>query len=256
MDFSFRNNQGTGKKNFPTYNGKRAMLNWLHGRCIFGRRVRKLAAHLAEIIPPGARVLDVGCGDGAVARALLDLRPDLDVAGLDVLARPQSHIPVSLFDGQSLPFENDAFDVVLFVDVLHHTDDPMVLLREADRVAKRAVVIKDHTTTGLGASWTLRFMDHVGNARHGVALPYNYWSHARWQQAFHDLGWNVAQWKRKLGLYAWPINWLFGRSLHFIACLEPMKNQPFRENFASSLDSSSMGMPVISAMSSSMEAWK
>jgi len=194
-------------------------LNWLHSNCIFGRRVRKIADHLAEVIPPNARVLDVGCGDGAIARTLLSRRPDLDVTGLDVLVRPACHIPVQPFDGQTLPFAAGSVDVVLFVDVLHHTDDPMVLLREADRVARQAVVIKDHTTTGLAAASTLRFMDYVGNAHHGVALPYNYWSQDRWNGAFAELKWNVANWKRKLGLYRWPLNWIFGRSLHFVTCL-------------------------------------
>ena len=55
----------------------------------------------------------------------------------------------------------------MFVDVLHHTDDPMVLLREAGRVASGFVLIKDHTQNGILAGRRLRFMDWVGNARHG-----------------------------------------------------------------------------------------
>jgi ubiquinone/menaquinone biosynthesis C-methylase UbiE len=50
----------------------------------------------------------------------------------------------------------------MFVYVLHHTNDPEVLLREAQRVALKAVVLKDHTRNGLLAYTTLRFMDWVG----------------------------------------------------------------------------------------------
>jgi hypothetical protein len=39
----------------------------------------------------------------------------------------------------------------------------MILLREAARVAREAVVIKDHTKNGLAADATLRFMDRIGN---------------------------------------------------------------------------------------------
>jgi hypothetical protein len=39
--------------------------------------------------------------------------------------------------------------VVLFVDVLHHSKDPMILLREAVRMVRKAIVIKDHTLAGL-----------------------------------------------------------------------------------------------------------
>ena len=41
-------------------------------------------------------------------------------------------------------------------------------------MAKHGLVIKDHTVTGLLARPTLRLMDVVGNAPHGVALTYNY----------------------------------------------------------------------------------
>ena len=76
----------------------------------------------------------------------------------------------------------------MLVDVLHQTDDPMNLLREAVRVARQAIVIKDHLLQGAFAYPTLRFMDWVGNARHGVALPYNYWTPAEWHGAFDKLG--------------------------------------------------------------------
>ena len=106
------------------------------------------------------------------------------MSGIDVLVRPETKIPVQPFDGQRIPFADGAFDAVSFVDVLHHTDDPIVLLREAVRVAKTAVVIKDHLADGVLARPTLRFMDWVGNAGHGVVLPYNYWTQPQWSRAF------------------------------------------------------------------------
>ena len=42
------------------------------------------------------------------------------------------------------------------VDVLHHTDDPMILMREAMRVTRQAILIKHHTLDGLFAGPTLR----------------------------------------------------------------------------------------------------
>ena len=65
---------------------------------------------------------------------------------------------------------------------------PTVLLREAARVARQGVVIKDHTRDGILAGPILRFMDFVGNAHHGVALPYNYWPRRCWIGAFEELG--------------------------------------------------------------------
>lgn len=195
------------------------MIGRLHGGWIHPRRARVLSRLLAALMPEGARVLDVGCGDGRVASLLLRQRPDLEVRGLEVGARAATLIPVEEFDGRTLPSPDAGFDVVLFVDVLHHTDDPQELLREGARVARRCLVIKDHLLQGPLARATLRFMDRVGNARHGVALPYNYWTPARWRQAFASLGLR-GSWETRLGLYPWPASWVFGRSLHFLARLD------------------------------------
>src|SRR5271165_1765132 len=182
----------------------------VHENFVFGRRVRSLAENLAALLPPDARVLDVGCGDGALAKSIMTLRPDSEITGIDVLVRGRTHIPVEKFDGQTIPFENGSFDVVLFVDVLHHMTDPLVLLREAVRVGSQGLLIKDHTANGIWAYPTLRFMDRVGNARHGVSLPYNYWTRQQWLDAFDKLGLKIAAWNGRLGLYPWPADWIFG----------------------------------------------
>ena len=111
----------------------------------------------------------------------------------------------------------------MFVDVLHHTENPMILLREAARVAKKGVLIKDHLLDAFLAGPRLRFMDNVGNRRHGVALPFNYWRYEQWLAAFSELGLSVNSWNGDLRLYPGPADWLFGRSLHFVVRLELKK---------------------------------
>jgi SAM-dependent methyltransferase len=192
----------------------------LHGRVVYPQRVQALAEYLAAVIPRGARVLDVGCGDGEVAGSILRRRPDLDVRGVDVLVRERTRIPVSAFDGSTLPVADDSVDVVMFVDVLHHTDHALTLLREAVRVTRRDVVVKDHVCDGRLARWKLRFMDHVGNARHGVALPHNYWTWSQWEAAFAQLPVRLAECQRRLALYPGPAGWLFDSSLQFLARLQ------------------------------------
>lgn len=196
------------------------LIERIHGDYIFSRRVRVLSRLLRELMPQGARVLDVGCGDGMLAKLIMQERPDVEMHGIDVLLRKHSHIPVRLFDGCVIPHPDESFDIVMFVDVLHHMSDPNILVCEAARVARQSIIIKDHTRNGLFADTTLRFMDWVGNARHGVELPYNFWPRKRWLEFFGKLNLEVQVWKKNLNIYPRPASWLFDRSLHFIAQLK------------------------------------
>lgn len=191
----------------------------VHDTLVLDRRAHRLANWFAELIPHGATVLDVGCGDGAISALLLAKRPDLSIEGVDVLVREQTEIPVRYFDGTRLPFADRTFDVVLFSDVLHHTTDPVVLQREAHRVTRRHVLIKDHFRQGVAAGLRLRFMDWVGNARFGVSLPYNYWRPDQWHSAWKSIGLAPDNLMERLHLYPVPAQWLFGARLHFIALL-------------------------------------
>jgi SAM-dependent methyltransferase len=197
--------------------GRRA-ITAVHSRAVFGRRVRVLASAIGDLLPERAKVLDVGCGSGDLASALLALKPGLDLEGVDVLVRPNTAIPVSEFDGQRLPFADRTFDFALLVDVLHHTDDPAALLREVGRVA-RHLIVKDHYRNGLFADARLRFMDWVGNAPHGVRLPYNYLSRGEWAAMWRDGGFTVERKSEDLRLYPAPADWIFGRGLHFVVKL-------------------------------------
>jgi len=105
------------------------------------------------------------------------------------------------------------------VDVLHHTTDVTQLLREAARVARSTVVLKDHLSENFFDHATLRVMDWVGNRPHGVTLTYNYQSLHQWQQHFATCGLQPAQFSTNLPLYPFPFSLLFGRKLHFVAQL-------------------------------------
>lgn len=192
----------------------------LHKHAIFPRRVERLSHLLADALPPGSSVIDVGCGDGQISQRIAELRPGLHMEGMDVLVRPQTAIPVREYDGTHFPYPDRAVDMVMLVDVLHHTQHPEKILAEAARVARVAVVVKDHTVVGPFARLTLRAMDWVGNAHHGVALPYNYWTKEEWERTFEDLGLEVSRWNAQLDLYAVPLRPVFERSLHFIGVLK------------------------------------
>lgn len=190
-----------------------------HAGYAAARRVDVLAAHFARLAPGDSSLLDVGCGDGELSAELGRRRADLRIRGIDVHVRPDTAIPVDAFDGETIPSPDASHDIVLFVDVLHHAEHPEALLGEGVRVARRCILIKDHRLDGLLAGPTLRFMDRVGNARHGVSLPYHYWSESQWRTVWSSLGLRIDHFSRALGLYPMPLSLFFDRGLHFIARL-------------------------------------
>ena len=188
-----------------------------HENYVHQPRVTRLRELIVGLLPSQGSLLDVGCGDGRLAAEIRTSRPAIEVQGLDVLVRPNTFIPVTGFDGVTLPYPDGAYDYVMFIDVLHHTDDPTVLLREAARVARRGIILKDHLCHNRADAALLRFMDTLSNAKHNVVLPYNYWPPERWKRAFAELHLHATVWNDRVKLYPFFANWLFGRSLHLVA---------------------------------------
>lgn len=196
-----------------------AGIRYLHDSFVFQRRVRILAEVLASQIPQHASVLDVGCGDGTIAALVAKMRPDVAIQGVDVMVRRGCKIACSVFDGTSLPFPDSSFDVCIFVDVLHHTRDLAASLREASRVSRSFVVIKDHLGNNAFDRLTLGFMDWVGNRPHGVRLTYDFRSRRQWTKHFEECGLAEMTWMDQVPLYPAPFSFLFGRRLHFVSLL-------------------------------------
>jgi ubiquinone/menaquinone biosynthesis C-methylase UbiE len=98
---------------------------------------QSLYNHLAKV-PAGVRarrMLDIGCGEGALRAALpAQLRPRL--VGLDASATMlRAHPPpVVQADAAALPFVADVFDAAVAVNVLDHLPEPTVAIEVAHRV--------------------------------------------------------------------------------------------------------------------------
>lgn len=198
----------------------------VHQRVVHRRRIRRLAALLAEAAPRSASLLDVGAGDGRLALALQENRPDLSITCLDIAARPAAVMPIQTFNGTHIPLENAAVDYVMFVDVLHHIEDPRPLLHEARRVARHGLLIKDHLQESRLDQIVLSAMDWAGNAGHGVSRTYRYWNRAWWESLAVELGGTWSAWTTRLDLYAFPISLICDRGLHFVGRLDWPKTLP------------------------------
>jgi ubiquinone/menaquinone biosynthesis C-methylase UbiE len=97
-------------------------------------------------LPRGARVLEVGCGTGAVTRVLATWPGVAETIGVDPfpvfvakareLAGGLTTLAFQEADGRSLPFTGDTFDTVVFHTTLCHVPEPEVMLREAVRILR------------------------------------------------------------------------------------------------------------------------
>jgi len=101
---------------------------------------------LARLVPRGARVLDLGCGDGAMLDYLIrehgctGYGVEIDDANIQAcVARGVNVIQLNLDEGLAM-FGDASFDVVLQIDTLQHLRNAEVMLRETARVGRTGIV--------------------------------------------------------------------------------------------------------------------
>jgi len=115
-----------------------------------GRYSAPLAPKLADLagIKPGQRVLDVGCGPGALTAELVRRVGAANVEAVDPSERfvdaIRERIPdveVQQASAEELPFRAESFDVALAQLVVHFMSDPVAGLREMRRVTRTGGVV-------------------------------------------------------------------------------------------------------------------
>lgn len=145
--------------------------------------LEKVAGRLAAELPAGARVLDIGGGDGALLNRLFALRPDLEVSMVDVAASvgrfvdAEHEAQVQRHPGttieEHLCAAGQRYDAALISDVLHHIDERQregFLRHVAAGVrAGGSVLVKD-VEPGHFRSWLGWLCDRYLSGDRGVAL--------------------------------------------------------------------------------------
>ncbi|MDO8773934.1 MAG: methionine biosynthesis protein MetW [Burkholderiaceae bacterium] len=133
-------------------------------------------ASIARLVPVGARVLDLGCGDGALLAYLQSTRGctgyGIEIDDANVLAcvkRGVNVIQLNLEEGLAL-FDDASFDVVLQIDTLQHLRNAEVMLRETVRVGRLGIVAFPNF-----AHWPNRLSVLLGRMPVTRRLPYQWY---------------------------------------------------------------------------------
>jgi len=137
---------------------------------------RKDMELIAELVPKGSRVLDLGCGNGEFLAHLRDHRQcsgyGIEISDANVLACTQRGVNVvqlNLEEGLAL-FEDQSFDVVLQIDTLQHLRHTEKMLRETARVGRIGIVSFPNF-----AHWPNRLQVAAGRMPVTRVLPYQWY---------------------------------------------------------------------------------
>jgi methionine biosynthesis protein MetW len=145
---------------------------------------------IAALVPKGSRVLDLGCGDGALLAHLQATRGcsgyGVEIDDANVLAcvkRGVNVIQLNLDQGLAL-FDDASFDVVLQIDTLQHLRNAEVMLRETVRVGRVGIVAFPNF-----AHWPNRLSVLRGRMPVTKRLPYQWYDTPNIRVGTHaDLG--------------------------------------------------------------------
>ena len=163
------------------------MIDWtlrqLHDRVFFPARNKALVKRLAPFLDDCTSVLDLGASDGRLAADISGL-VNARFVGCDVHLQPKSLIPVHQYDGKTLPFDDNSFDCVMLIDMLHHTNDIREMLLEAKRVASKFLLVKDHYWLSRIGYWNLATLDYIANKPYGIPVPFNFLRLEEWTELF------------------------------------------------------------------------
>jgi methionine biosynthesis protein MetW len=137
---------------------------------------RKDMELIAELVPSGSRVLDLGCGNGELLAYLRDQRQcsgyGIEIADANLLACAQRGVNViqlNLEEGLAL-FDDQSFDVVLQLDTLQHLRNTEKMLRETARVGRIGIVSFPNF-----AHWPNRLQVAAGRMPVTRVLPYQWY---------------------------------------------------------------------------------
>ena len=148
-----------------------------------------MALEIARVIPRGAEVLDVGCGNGFIAHHLSAMLGS-SVVGIDLASSTEAPVDYRQYDGGRFPVFDDSVDAVTLCYVLHHAQDVRVVLNEMLRVLRDgglAVIYED-----IPGNWWDRLVCKFHNRQwRDRTGPCTFRKESEWFELFNSWGFEI-----------------------------------------------------------------
>ncbi len=168
-------------------------------RKFFGNEYKQnVAKYISELCDKDSNVLDVGCHDGRMSSYILDLNSYLKIEGVDIQENLPCTIKRTKYDGKLLPFPDDHFDIVMAIDMLHHTHDISLVISEMARVSKKYIIIKDVVIYSIFSHIGLCIADYLSNFNYSIKCTYNFPDGKEWETYFLDNNLKIVEQPKKL----------------------------------------------------------
>ncbi|MFT7560691.1 MAG: SAM-dependent methyltransferase [Flavobacteriales bacterium] len=159
-------------------------------------RIQRIADALLPHIDNKARLLDIGCGNAQLGRALCE-RKEIDYLGVDLVPQGDSGMSVIQSD-IPYPFNDASFDTVIVILTLHHLEEPLKGLKEAARLSAKKLILLEDVPRNFIERLAMMAVDYISNKVVSIKIPvpFNFLTDTQWKKAFSDLDLNLVSQKK------------------------------------------------------------
>ena len=129
------------------------------------------------------KILDYGCGSMEISKKLEEKNYIESIVGSDIFNHSYKSKKLTYISNEKLFKENEKFDVIFVVDVLHHVgiNNAHKIINKLSKLSK-IIIIKDHFEYGFFSRQLLRFVDFYANYGYGVNVPKKYFNKIKWKK--------------------------------------------------------------------------
>ena len=178
----------------------RSLLKKLHNV-----KSRMIYKRISPFLYSSDNIIDIGSGAGSLTEIIR--KSGKKVVPLDVKTYkwPRFSEPV-FYDGRNIPYGDKTFSTGMLVTVLHHTDNPESILKEAARVSRELIVVETSYVNPLHKLITI-LVDTLVN----LQLKWNwdsYHSDQAWKELFSTMGFSLVASKKCWDFYNFGIPFL------------------------------------------------